>query len=414
MTNIVPASSNVSGPRLIPGVLDSSSTVLSLFGPPDQRISVVVGPSVTMRIFDELVLWEKLCEEENRWDAIVATHKMQRFYETSSEADLDRFFSWALASTDLLVVSAAKKFTDPSRTELGPWFVPKALLAAGYLTEIRPAELGNKEPLIVASNRWLRSGVEWLDSSSIKISEPSRDLSEPVDTTRPRTFLVQKSHIVKTQLGSLDFFDSVEILAEARALSTIPEDISRQLQLPEVKYSYFGDAVSTLSREAIAGNSLVEAASAKSFPPNELMRAVINEAQRYARCGIFHNDIRPWNVIWTNQGRARFVDFSRLSQADEDARGLPQVIALIATLDWIARPEMAPPNVIDAENFDKQILDRSQPIIHELGYSVGALYGTPWHKLGDLPSVTALTNKMSLRDLIEYCLPRGGDLPDAP
>ena len=61
---------------------------------------------------------------------------------------------------------------------------------------------------------------------------------------------------------------------------------------------------------------------------------MLSEQQRWASAGLFHNDLRPWNLIWSGTD-ARLIDFADAGALDADVTYLPQAISLAGLIAWL-------------------------------------------------------------------------------
>jgi len=145
---------------------------------------------------------------------------------------------------------------------------------------------------------------------------------------------------------------------------------------------------------------------------SDVAAATVSFAASLARRGIFHNDFRPWNLLWHN-GEVKAVDYSRMSEEENDARSLPNILALVGTLSWISQCARDKTQVSLFEEFDGDIVSVLSPHLGQKGIALADLYDQPWREFGMSNSRVSVAPDMSLEDITQQLLPPTRDMTQA-
>jgi predicted Ser/Thr protein kinase len=276
---------------------------------------------------------DSLLDGGGRWDAVVALDGFDRINDVRSPVARSRMMHGLRQITDLLVLTPARRECPaPDLNDLGPYDTADLFACFPLLTECELTPTGGSAgPLIVASTQLLGLGDQWVRASELR--ELSRTASGVSHTVR--TFEWHDA-IIKVEAASEHYFERCQALAEARFLTTVDESIAVRLSLPRVRLIERGRAVSHVLRDRVEGRSL-EPGEARGSP--QLLEHVVSAAADLAACGLFHNDLRPWNLLYDGSN-VRFVDWAEASTCDADVRGLPQVLALAGTLAALLTDEI--------------------------------------------------------------------------
>lgn len=338
----------------------------------------------------------------NHWDLVIATEGIQRFYFTATPQQLAQFFAWLRNSCRLCVIFPDHVVLDPVANNIGPHIIPDH---AGIFTFISEASMhgpSTEVPAVFLSQEFLFDGLGWHHAQEVVAYTIMHDteMNEHEFLLRPRTFRTQRGTIVKVQIGSPDFFDSLEVGRELHVLNTLSTPEYKELNFPRVLHSYQGQCVTFLEREHVDGQSLSVGTLANSLDK------VFELAQSYASKGLFHNDFRPWNILQSG-GCLSLVDFADISNEDQDSRDLPQIIALVGTLVALGQIDTLGMPLRWGESFDIDLMQTLQPYLNENEIRVQDLYRDPWLKLAKLPTPPELRSTMSINDLLAMVIPVG-------
>lgn len=327
-------------------------------------------------------------------DLVVATEGSRRLIDTNRSAVVADLFAWARRNATAAVVEAPRRAVAPDLHDLGPFDVLELLGGFRFLAEVSDTDPATAPgtPVVLASERFLLVDTEWIAADDVERLD-----TEAVDgPLRPaRTFRVPAGRIVKVECTSEDYFERTQLLSEAAFLDGVDERVRDSLGLPTVLSLRRGRAVTTLVREDLVGG-----------PPPEVdqqLTAIVDVAARYAALGLFHNDFRPWNLLWDGD-RATMLDFSDTSSLDDDVRDLPQVLALAGTLAAVATPEIRWGDVFHVDLLD--LADRCGLL--DAGPSE-RLFGDPWLRLPSRRDGIAVHSGMSAEQIVRTVLEATGE-----
>lgn len=377
--------------------------VLVLFGPLDSSVCNLESEGVIVESGPELPAWKQLLNDTRHWDVIIVGSRVQRFYDTSTTDDQEMFARWLTEHSELAILPARKILLDANRTDIGPWEAPEALAISGYVTELPSVTGADFPPLVVVSRQWLWAGHRWLDGRALAPVGSQKTLPAGAGG-QVRTFLGTNGELVKVELCRPDFFDDAEIIREVDVLESPWARAIPNLSLPQVIDHHRGHTVSVLVREAIDGVVLTEFLSTHPQAAAEVATQTLALAKKMASGGVFHNDFRPWNLLWNN-GEVKAVDFSRMSPNEDDARSLPNIVALAGTLGWILQVDSDSRHIRLFEDFDGDIVAALTPHWGRHGTRLFDLYDKPWRNLGTTTNSWAITRGMSLEDLMAQLVP---------
>jgi hypothetical protein len=324
----------------------------------------------------------KLMKTESQWDLIVATNSSQRFYDTTSATEVTRFSRWLRDHSGLCLLSPRKVFVDQARNSVGPWRLDEAFFEVEFVSELNVEFQG--DPIVALSDSVLWDGEKWRERAEFLANNQPRikRTGNSGLEGRRRQHLSADGSIFKVEVGSPEYFESLETIKEAETIEALSPEIKQSLGFPEVLSLRRGRAVSALHRQAIVGTPLLEIDRESGISPAALFEQVIECAISYSRVGLFHNDFRPWNFLVTADGLT-LIDYAGVSQFDLDARRLPQVAALLGTLVAVCDIDTGQKQIRMFEHFDEDVLGVLEPILDTLGIELESLYTSRWLELPD-------------------------------
>lgn len=348
---------------------------------------------------------------DSRWHLIIATRNMQRFYQTTSEDNLGHFARWVRSSSSMCLIVPRHELIDSAALALGPYRLPESFHQFRYISEVdRVRSMKAEEPIMALSDQALFDGREWHASSTLTGTKSKTGaVVSPRDAKRPRTFLSKKNTIIKTQLGSVDYFDDLEVLREASFLKAQEGGSMPPGFIPRLLGLSVGKASVSSVREAFPGARISESLHRKSAQERaELAAETIFLARTFARAGLFHNDFRPWNIIETDKG-LRLIDFCDSSDADHDVSRLPQIVALWGTLLEITGASPRRSRLTAHDDFGVNISSLFEQFCTERQVEPGMLFAQPWQKLGQEEGVSHFDRQMDAFDLLEQLIGIGSN-----
>lgn len=272
---------------------------------------------------------EDLARGEGQWDLVIATRGWDRYLSVHSAAATRGLCEWIRLHSTMTVFGCPRRVLSPDLNQLGPYDADRYLDGFRYLGEVSHAD-SSSVPLIVASDAFLVSRTFSYAAAELSLVAVGTPANGGV-----RTWLDTARRIVKTEATSEDYMQRSQVAGEALFLSYADPDARDALSLPRVHAFDRGRAIVAMVRDAVVGEPVTDLPAGER---HALMREILEEASRYAAQGLFHNDLRPWNVLRLS-GATRFIDFADASGNDEDVSGIPQVWALAATMVLAGRPE---------------------------------------------------------------------------
>ncbi len=223
---------------------------------------------------------------------------------------------------DGVVAPLQRQSLDPALTPLGPWRPPKWMRTLGVVTEIKSSQ-------DTATHAFVSRTHAICGRQAFEFSRTLAESESPHGDGW--SMLVTDGQLVlKAEIACADYLERTQVPGEARFLTDVRTDAIRDL-LPRLHTVNVGMGVNTLIREKVEGASTTSA-----FPASGLTCALslLSEHQRWASTGLFHNDLRPWNLIWSGTD-ARLIDFADAGTLDADVTYLPQAIALAGLIAWL-------------------------------------------------------------------------------
>lgn len=342
MSNLSSALARVREPlNLLPGdqilvLFDPDGSVCSEirsqgFNPvcvPDRQSGI--RPTVTHETINaELV--SELLRSDRLFKLAVATNGHAHFFDVTNPHEQANLVQWLKRNVEISLVNAPR--TEPwlLANQLGPYRLYNDFNDFEYMAEI---DSSDSIPLVALSDHHLWDGHNWYASRDLtairrKWLVTASGLTENGGVIPGvQTFKSTDNKLIKYEIISPDYFDRSQVIGEANFLEIVPSQIAEELQLPTLHGRINGRAVVTLTREYIAGSEMVEHSPAL---PSEIVLALMTLGSNFAKHGYFHNDIRPWNVIWS-AGKPTFIDFADASRQDLDVQGIPNIAALFGTI----------------------------------------------------------------------------------
>ncbi len=311
---------------------------------------------------------EDLVREDREWDLAILTTGFSRYLAVNTEAAVNGLVTWLRSHAEVVIFEAPRNIIDPVLNDLGPYASHPVLSHFTFLGELAD-EIGEsaQTPLILASDHHLFTGDGWVSRADV-VDLDTRDWTEARDSGR-WTLHARDDLVVKVECVSEDYFDRCQATAEHAFLTSVPPSLRESLRLPAPLSLNRGRSVVTIVREHVPG---IQARAGDRETARRVMEGVLDLASRYAEASLFHNDLRPWNVLWDGES-ASFIDFADASNVDEDVHDLPQILALAGTLASIAGHGPR-----EGEGFREDVLQ----IADESGalsvVPLNNLYGAPW------------------------------------
>ena len=390
-------------------------SVLVLFDPEgsvcseirDQGLIPVCVPDrqsgITPELTHETIFAEsipQLLESDRSFKLAVATEGLERFVSVTKQEDQLNLLHWLRKNSEVSLFTAPRSFPWLLANQLGPYQLNDLCHHFKYLTEVDSSDL---LPFIALSDNYLGDGKHWytdfeLSAIDANLLGQGNDLSENNGLNpRVRTFKTTDNNVIKFEVTSPDYFERSQVQGEANFLPSIPDAVSKELNIPKLKSQIQGRAVVTLAREYLCGDTTM---GPNLTSPSEIAISLISLASNFAKHGYFHNDIRPWNVIWL-ENKPSFIDFADTSMQDLDVQGIPNLAALFGTTLYFSG---LIPQGYALEN-TTQFVDQLTSILTELGLTSlndeYGFYSRSWLKLPflNLTDQAFLSGSLTYRSL---------------
>lgn len=328
----------------------------------------VVGTGV-----DPIVHLAELAEESGPPNMIVFLGSLNRLRRTLLPIDYRNLLTWLRDNCDIAVLSAPRDPIAPGFVDFGPYNVEEIVTTFPYVMEFTSPTTCRSlvPPRLIVSRRWL-----WDSGSWQKVDDAPR--WHQTRLAGRKTLEPHKSVILKQDAVSVDYNEVSDVTREARFLSSVSQKQRESLGLPKLFSHQSGRCINTLTREKVLGEVITRSCD---YPTDQVITSLIQLAARYSQAGLFHNDIRPWNVLWDGN-RIAFIDFAGVAELEDDTEGLPQVLALAATLSSLLFPSES--ERIPFTDYAWGLW-RSSEVAQRHG--VAELMGQPWAQLGiDAPA----------------------------
>ena len=175
---------------------------------------------------------------------------------------------------------------------------------------------------------------------------------------RRRAFLID-GNLLKFEYSFPSINHYRELENEYEFLSRATDEIRQDLDLPTVACFSKGSFVSRLTRTFIPGKRIDQVLNATNS--KEIESAVLIHLRKWAKHGLYPNDLRPWNVIVQDDARVSYIDYGRSSDSCNDANGLNCIYALLTLLLYIRRSNpksftLAPEEIL-SNLWDLEVVD---------------------------------------------------------
>ena len=257
-----------------------------------------------------------------------------------------------------------------------------------YVTELARVKINFNSaeyPIIYTSNVLL-----FIDSKFYK--------NTFVDVIRNSGSVFSRVYFVKNKLYKVTFSNSngdsssvkeFKFLSDFRLMNKI------KLRTP-IKFSLNKGLIFDISkRKKINGIDLSKIKTISDS--HKILKEFIQLCRKFSKAKIYHNDMRPWNVLW-NGKKCVFIDFEYSSKYDQDTSNYPQILYFFAMANYIKKLDQL--KIWDIEDIIQQNSEylRSNEA-HKLFY-------TSWEKistvsLSELLKIDYFDVKKGFKQLIE-------------
>jgi O-antigen chain-terminating bifunctional methyltransferase/kinase len=172
-----------------------------------------------------------------------------------------------------------------------------------------------RRPLYFASNRcW------FVDGKAGAFTAWSRASNEMGSNTHAdtRRFFFGEDRIIKLFRLDNDSYRERNLLEWGNEVSFLKKPPSDYL-VPRLAAHGRNDAEAWIARECLPGNRLDKyIAAGAAYDPHRVVRDVLSQLVALERVGLYHDDVRTWNVLIDPQGHATLIDYGAISQRRSD------------------------------------------------------------------------------------------------
>jgi hypothetical protein len=148
-----------------------------------------------------------------------------------------------------------------------------------------------------------------------------------------RVYLI-KNKLYKVSLLNSDGYSTVS--REFKFLSNLRLIDKIKLRIPIKVVLNKGLVFDSLQRKNINGIGLHEIKTISDS--DKILKEFIKLCRKFSKAKIYHNDIRPWNILW-NGKKCVFIDFENSSRYDQDVSNFPQILLFFAIANYIKKSD---------------------------------------------------------------------------
>ena len=335
-----------------------------------------------------------ILELENNFDIAIANNFYEYVHYTYNDYQINILYEWIRRKCDIFL-------GDIVSSEMNAYwngFLPSNplinLSKFSFCSDIFQYVCENnldKKSVIFASNKYT-----FFDGVIEKLRY-AKAYNEPIETYTKRVYHFKNKILFSFHKRINKNYFKVNEIEKLTWLHN--QNIDSKVQIPMV-YGVNNALYSTdYLREKIEGR---EIESGKIFNSNEFtdknLMLLISLFDRtidlFAKNNIYLNDIRPWNFILSEKGLT-FIDFELTSDFEQDADGLPQIIAWICTRTiLLSRGELVWDTRVIINCLLKQMRNMEEIDSQNLFYS-------PWRNFDLIRGKADLTNCTDIEGAIQ-------------
>jgi len=171
-----------------------------------------------------------------------------------------------------------------------------------------------KRPLFVVSNKY------WVFEKDISQFNYWKDESHNLSNgthERTRRYFFSENQILKrfSLVGSRNVHNLKEFTNEKQFLENLPASF----KAPKLKLAVEDETELWILTEKLAGKLLLDMIRDNlHIDAKRIIRSILSQLVALEQIGLFHNDVRIWNVIITDSNEPLLIDFGSISKSFED------------------------------------------------------------------------------------------------
>jgi len=326
---------------------------------------------------------------EIRYDLLLS---LTPFYRLLTNLNFDKqktFFEYVLKNIDSAVWIFPK---NDERNPLNIYFPNQRELDFyrnyDYVSELAGVKISLNSaeyPILYTSNALLFIDSKFYKNNFVNVIRSSESVFS-------RVYFV-KNKLYKVSLSNSNIYSSS--VKEFKFISNLRFKNKIKLGIPINISSNEGLVFDTSKRKKINGIDLHKIKTIDDS--HEILKEFIQLCRKFSKAKIYHNDIRPWNILW-NGKKCVFIDFEYSSKYDQDTSNYPQILYFFAMANYIKKLDQL--KVWDIENIIQQ---NSEYLYSNEAHK---LFYASWEKistisLSELLKIDYLDVKQGFKQLIE-------------
>lgn len=257
-----------------------------------------------------------------------------------------------------------------------------------YLAELARIRInfsGVEYPIVYTSNILLFVNSKFYKSNCINTFKSSESAISRVYSVKDILYKVTISNgnSISPSLKEFEFLSNLELRNKVKLRTPIKIRLNKGL------------IFDTSKRKKITGINLHEI---QNFHESlKILKEFIQLCRKFSKAKIYHNDIRPWNILWDGK-KCVFIDFEFSSKYDQDTSNYPQILYFFAMANYIKKLDQL--KIWDIEN----IIQQNSNFFHS--NEAHKLFYSSWEKistvsLSELLKIDYLDVKNGFKQLIE-------------
>jgi len=303
------------------------------------------------------------------------TDFLDRFLSTHSESDIFELAKSLASSANPMVAKCPRNYFDQTVNQLGPYNHYGIWDQFDFVSE-KSGDRPGERPILSGSKNFIEVSGLRIPKESLQLIS-NREIYPDCDWSTDsmvHTYLMTNNQVLKWELRNHEYYESSQVLNEICFLLNASDTERRELGLPHIITHQVGQFSVSCIRSAVQGI------------PADSVSLVAELCARYANLGLFHNDVRPWNLLeGINEHGAKkvaFIDFGHVSRADHDSQNFPQILALLGTLLSLGNFDLGGFQIRAGDNFKSDLMRFATEYLQLADPFADHLYDEPWRDFG--------------------------------
>ena len=244
------------------------------------------------------------------------------FYWTSSAERIEKFMNQLQSSSQAVIMLLPRREASPEFDYKSVYASHELLSRFKFFHELGSIETLN--PVVFASDSFYVDQRSIVSAFDIEVFPSTISSNEKLSV---RTWIGKGGLLHKSELASVDFFERSQVAQEGYFLNQFQMDNPESSFFPKLELVSYGRAIVESVRELVPGRVLDEG----DFGNLQIIELFHLTCLRYSRNRYFHNDLRPWNLLFDGS-KIDLIDFADTSKRDNDLTGLNQIEGYVGTV----------------------------------------------------------------------------------